>query len=112
MEIIFLVGKILFGGYFVYSGLNHFIKKDSLFAYARSRHVSMPGAAVLVSGVIIFLGGLGVLLGFYVRWSLALIAIFLLLVSFIMHRFWTISDESTRMIEKTNFSKNMALLGA
>jgi uncharacterized membrane protein YphA (DoxX/SURF4 family) len=112
MEISLLIGKILFGGYFIYSGFNHFRNSEMLSGYAKSKGVPMPTAAVLLSGAMIFLGGLGVLFGMYVRLSLALIAAFLLIVSFAIHNFWAVKDPTAKMGDMINFSKNMALLGA
>lgn len=112
MGILLIIGKILFGGYFIYSGFNHFVKTEMLSEYAKSKNVPAPIAAVLLGGVMIFLGGLGVLFGVYVKWSLALVAIFLLVVSFAMHNFWSDKDPALKMSNMINFSKNMALLGA
>lgn len=83
-----------------------------LAGYAKSKRVPMPTAAVIVAGLPIFVGGLGVLFGVYMKWSLALIAIFLLIVSITMHNFWAVKDPMARSGELLNFSKNMALLGA
>lgn len=83
-----------------------------LAGYAKSKNVPLPKVAVLVSGLLMLLGGLGVLFGMYVQWSLALIAIFLLVVSFAVHNFWAVEDPTAKMGDTVNFSKNMALLGA
>jgi uncharacterized membrane protein YphA (DoxX/SURF4 family) len=107
-----LIGKILFGGYFIYSGLNHFLNLEMLSGYAKSKNVPLPKVGVLFSGTMIFLGGLGVLFGIYVNLSLALIAIFLLVVSLMIHNFWSVTDPTAKMGDVINFSKNMALLGA
>ncbi len=112
MAISLLIGKILFGGYFIYSGLNHFFETEMLAGYAKSKNVPMPTAAVLLAGGMIVLGGLGVLFGIYTKWSLALIALFLLVVSFAMHNFWSDKDPASKMSNRINFSKNIALLGA
>lgn len=112
MEISLLIGKILFGGYFIYSGLNHFRSTEMLAGYAKSKNVPMPKASVLLSGAMMVLGGLGVLLGMYVKISLALIAAFLLVASFAMHAFWKESDQAAKMGDMVNFTKNIALIGA
>ena len=111
-EILFVVGRILFGGYFFWNGLNHIIKNRVLAGYAQSKGVPAPRFMVYFSGLFIFLGGLGVLLGAYMEWSAALIAIFLVVVSFKMHNFWAMTDPMQKMMEMVQFTKNMALLGA
>jgi len=112
MEILFLIGRILFGGFFLISGFKHFKNGKMLTGYAASKGVPSASLAVYVSGLMIFLGGLGVLLGVYTQVSLWLIIIFLVLTSFKMHNFWTIADPMAKMPEQVNFMKNMALAGA
>lgn len=110
--ILFLLGRVIFGGYFIMSGLRHFTGHQGMVGYAQSKGVPMAGPAVYVTGLMMILGGLGVLLGAYFVWSLWLIAIFLIVVSFKMHAFWRASDPMTKMSENINFMKNMALVGA
>lgn len=110
--IIFLIGRIMFGGYFAMSGFNHFKNGKMLIGYSSSKKVPMPGLAVYFSGALIFFGGLGVILNIYAVWSLALIIAFLLPVSFMIHSYWKNSDPMARMTEMTHFLKNMALVGA
>lgn len=110
-SILFLIGRILFGGYFVMSGVNHFSKKEQLKGYAASKGVPSPGAAVIVSGSLLLLGGLGVLLGAYVSWSLILLLIFLVPVTFKMHAYWKDQDPGMKAGNQVNFMKNLALIG-
>jgi hypothetical protein len=53
-----------------------------------------------------------VLFGFLPEIGLACIALFLAVVSPLMHNFWDIGDPVQRMNEMGNFLKNMALFGA
>ncbi len=112
MEILFLVGRILFGGYFIMNGLNHFRKRKMMADYALSKGVRPAGFWVSLSGLLILLGGLGVLLGVYIELSILFLVVFLVVVSFKMHNFWTMTDPMVRMSEMVNFTKNMALVGA
>lgn len=112
MTTLFLIGRLLFGGYFAYSGLNHLMHTKMLGDYAKSKGVPFPVFSVILSGLFILLGGIGVLFWIYVKWSLLLISIFLLIVSFMMHNFWSDTDPNMKMNNQINFSKNMALLGA
>lgn len=112
MNIIFLVGRVLFGGYFFLMGLNHLTKSASLVGYAASKGVPAPKAAVFFSGLLILVGGLSVILGYMPTYGLAAIALFLVPVTFAMHQFWKVADPMMKMGERVNFMKNMALLGA
>ena len=112
MEIIFLVGRVIFGGYFIRNAFNHFLNRNAMVGYAASKGAPMPSVAVFVTGVLMLIGGLGMLLGIFVELALLSLMIFLLPVSFVMHAFWKISDPMMKMMEQVNFMKNMALLGA
>lgn len=112
MVYIFVLGRILLGGYFIMMGLMHLMKAQMLIGYAQSKGVPMPKAAVLFTGLLMLLGGLGVLFWTYVTYSVYALVLFLVIVSFKMHQFWTIQDPMQKMPEQTNFMKNMALTGA
>ena len=112
MDIILLIGRVFFGGFFFLSGLNHFKHLSDLTAYARSQKVPTPKLAVIGTGLLLFLGGLGIILGVYVGLSLILITIFFVFVTPKMHPFWTESDPLKKAAEKRDVMKNMALLGA
>lgn len=112
-EILFLIGRILFGGYFFWNGLNHLVFKTAgLAQYAAMKKVPSPKLAVLLSGLLILSGGLGVLLGMYIGWAVACLVLFLIPVTFAMHDFWNDADPMMKMGNVVNFMKNLALLGA
>lgn len=110
--IINIIGQILFGGYFVWNGIKHFKDHSSYKMYATAMGVPMPGVAVYFTGLLLFLGGLGVLFNVFKLVSLILLAVFLIPVTFKMHAFWKISDAQQKSSEMISFLKNLALLGA
>ena len=65
--------------------------------YAASKGTPFPSLAVLGSGMMIMLGGLGVIFGQYIQISLALIAFFLLAITPVMHNFWKETDPNKKM---------------
>ena|SRR5690606_18619857 len=111
MDILFLIGRILFGGFFLYNGINHLNKQAALTGYAKSKKVPNPKAAVILGGLLLIVGGIGVLLGVYPEVALTSLLIFLVPTTFMMHAFWR-SPEQERASEKIQFLKNMALIGA
>lgn len=112
MQYLFILGEVLLGGYFIMSGVNHFRHTSMLAGYAESKGVPMAKESVLLTGVLLVLGGLGIFLGVYVQISILLLVVFLLVTSFKMHAFWKESDPQAKMGDQINFTKNMALLGA
>lgn len=91
---------------------NHFKNLEGLSGYAASKGTPMPKAAVFGTGILLLLGGAGILLGIWVKLAALLLVVFLVGVTFQMHRYWEIADPNQQMVEKINFFKNLALLGA
>ena len=110
-NIVFLVGRIIAGGFFLMNGFNHFAQLNMMTGYAKSKGIPAPALAVGGSGVLLFLGGLSLLLGYHPTIGAALLVIFLLGVSFGIHNFWTVQDQQAKQGEMVNFLKNMSILG-
>jgi len=110
-NIAFLIGRVIVGCFCLMNGFNHFAQLNMMTGYAKSKGVPSPALAVGGSGVLLFLGGLSLLLGFHPTIGAALLVIFLLGVSFGIHNFWTIQDQQAKMGEMAHFLKNMAILG-
>jgi uncharacterized membrane protein YphA (DoxX/SURF4 family) len=107
-----LTGRLIFGGYFLYNGINHLVNRPMLAGYARSKRVPLADVAVVVSGLLIVAGGVSILAGRVPKVGAGLLTAFLLGVSPQMHAFWNEEGEQQRMQELVNFTKNMALVGA
>lgn len=112
MKAAFLIGRIIFGGFFLYNGINHIRQRKNLAQYASSKNVPMAEAAVVGTGVAMLIGGASVLLGIKPKVGTLAIIGFLGGVSPIMHDFWKQEDPNQRMNEMINFTKNLAMLGA
>lgn len=112
MKVPFLFGRLVFGGFFLYNGINHLKERKSLAQYAQSKNVPMAEAAVTATGVALIAGGASILLGVKPKLGAAAIAGFLAGVSPVMHNFWSVQDPNQRMNEMINFTKNLALLGS
>lgn len=111
MKAAFVVGRILFGGFFLYNGINHLKESKGLAQYAAAKNVPNPEQAVRASGIAMLAGGASLILGVKPRYGVLPIAVFLGVVSPIMHDFWN-AEESSKQNDMIHFSKNMALLGA
>jgi len=107
----FLIGRVIVGGFFLMNGFNHFAQLNMMTGYAKSKGIPAPALAVGGSGVLLFLGGLSLLLGYHPTIGAALLVIFLLGVSFGIHNFWTVQDQQVKLGEMTHFLKNMSILG-
>jgi putative oxidoreductase len=112
MKAAFLIGRIVFGGFFLYSGINHFKEKRGLAQYAGAKNVPYADAAVTASGVALAAGGASIILGVKPQIGTLAILGFLAVASPFMHDFWTAEDPQQKQNEMIHFSKNIALLGA
>ena len=105
------IGRVLFGGFFLYSAFDHFTRYQMLAGAAGAHGVPWPDAAVLGTGVLMLVGSLSILTGAWPRAGAALIAIFLIGVTPVMHAFWNDPTPELRTMDVVNFTKNIALLG-
>jgi uncharacterized membrane protein YphA (DoxX/SURF4 family) len=109
-ELLF-VGRLLFGGVLAFTGVNHFLDLDDMTGYAAAKGLPAPRFAVIASGVMLVLGGIGIVLGAYPTLAAGAIAVFLVVATPKMHDFWNAPDDQ-QQTEMTQFLKNAALLGA
>jgi uncharacterized membrane protein YphA (DoxX/SURF4 family) len=103
---------MIFGGFFLYNGINHFKHREMMSQYAAAKGVVAPLLAVQASGALAIAAGVSVLAGVKPRQGLTAVLAFLIPVSLQMHRFWEVEDPQQRMVEQVHFAKNVALVGA
>jgi putative oxidoreductase len=111
MRVAFLLGRMIFGGFFIMSGINHFKEAAQLSGYAASKKVPQPDLAVKATGAVLIAGGSSILLGVKPKLGAAAIIGFLAAVSPVMHNFWKAERPEERMNDSVNFLKNVALAG-
>src|SRR3989442_2739586 len=111
MQYLFLAGRVLYGGFFLLAGIDHYRHVHMMTPYASAKGIPAPRLAVLGSGSLIILGGLSVLLGVRPTWGGLLLALFLVPTSVLMHNYWVAPDPPARQMDMTNFKKNIPVLG-
>lgn len=112
MTTVIFLGRLIFGAYFLYSGIMHFKNEKSMVGYAKSKGVPSPRIAILVTGIMMIVGGAGIFLNAYVSQSAVLLLIFLVPTTFMMHNFWKGDNEAQKKSDINAFLKNLALIGA
>lgn len=112
MEIIFVIGRILFAAIFINSGYDHIAKAKDMSAYAKSGGLPAAGFFTILSGIMIFVGGLMIIFDFYMFYGALLIVLFLLPTAVLMHAFWKVQDAGMRAMQRAQFMKNISLAGA
>jgi putative oxidoreductase len=104
-----VLGRFLFALIFLMAGANHFNKQT--IGYAASQGVPLTAIAVPLAGVLAIAGGLSILLGYRAKLGAWLIVFFLVPVSLMMHKFWTVTDPMMAQIQMILFMKNISMLG-
>ncbi|MGI9226482.1 MAG: DoxX family protein [Candidatus Nanopelagicaceae bacterium] len=112
MNAVLAIGQILFALIFINSGIGHLTKLDAMTGYAQYKKVPAAKLSVIVSGLMILVGGVFVALGIYADLGALLIALFLLPTAFMMHAFWKETDATAKMNETVGFFKDLSLAGA
>ena len=104
-----VLGRFFFTLIFLMAGANHFSRQT--IAFSASQGVPLASIAVPFSGVLAIAGGLSVLLGYRARLGARLIALFLVPVTLVMHKFWLVQDPMMAQIQMILFMKNVSMLG-
>ncbi|GAB3974407.1 DoxX family membrane protein [Streptomyces sparsus] len=112
MDVLVLVGRILFVALFLGSAMGHLTQTKAMSGYAASKGVPAATAATAGSGVLLLVGGLSVLLGVWADVGALLLVVFLIPTAFLMHPFWKESDPGNRQNEMVSFQKDLSLAGA
>ena len=110
-DVIFFVGRLLLGGFLLYNAYNHLFKVKDLTAYTESKKIPMVQAAIIISGLLLLFGGYTIITGVRVTAGIAALVLFFIPVTFTMHAFWK-EEGQARMMDKVQFMKNLAILGA
>jgi putative oxidoreductase len=110
MKFLVVLGRLFYSLIFILASFGHFSKPS--IQYAAQNGVPMAEILVPLSGIIAFLGGVSILTGYKAKYGAWLLILFLVPVTFMMHKFWLFQDPVGGMIEKIMFMKNLSLLGS
>lgn len=109
MKYIVLLGRILFSLIFLKSITFHFSAKA--IAYGTSKGLPLAEFFVPAAGVLAFLGGLSIVLGYKAKIGGWMIVAFLIPVTLMMHDYWNVTDPMMHGTQMTMFMKNISMLG-
>jgi putative oxidoreductase len=112
MDVVFLIGRIVFAFLFLGSAVAHLTQTKAMAGYAGSKGIPSPELLTRLTGLQILLGGLSVLLGVWGDLGSIVLLLFLVSTAFLMHAFWKESDAMAKQMEMVQFNKDIALAGA
>jgi putative oxidoreductase len=113
MNAAFLIGRILFVALFFTSGLfSHLLNMRGAVAYAKAAGAPLPELMVPLTGVVLVVASVMIAVGYHPRLAAWALFLFLLPTTFIMHRFWGLTDAQMATMQQIQFMKNLSLMGA
>ncbi len=112
MKAVHLIGRILLGGFMIFSSVTNLIDLRDDSGYAAAMGVPLPQIATIVAMLLLLLAGLSILTGFRPRLGIAVMVLFLVPVTLLMHQFWNTTDPAFQAIQMRFFEENIGLLGA
>ncbi|MFM8268325.1 MAG: DoxX family protein [Ilumatobacteraceae bacterium] len=111
MDIVLVIGRILFALMLLNGGAMHLIKSGPMIGYATHKKVPAAKVAVPVSGVLMVLGSLSIVFGVVADLGALVLAVILVAMAVKMHDFWA-ADEQSKQMETIQFLKNLSMAGA
>lgn len=112
MDIVILIGRILFVAVFVGAALGHFTNTAAVTAHTESMGLRPGRLFVIGSGIWQLAAAVLVALGAWADLGALMLAVFLVPTAVIMHRFWSAPDAQTKMTAQIQFNKDISLAGA
>jgi putative oxidoreductase len=111
MDLVILIGRILFAAIFLGGAVGHLTNTTAMAAYTESMGLKPGRLFVIGSAVWMLIGATLVVLGAWADLGALMLALFLPPTAAIMHRFWSAADAETKMTEQIQFNKDLSLTG-
>ena len=112
MDVVDIVGRILFALVFFQNGYRQLAHRANSVAYAKSFGAPSPEISVPVTGVVMLAGGALLVLGIWPDLAVLALAVFLVSAALVAHRYWEETDFGMRAGQEAQFMKNIAMTGA
>ena len=106
-----LVGRVMIAAIFILAGFEK-LQHWNASALSMAQHgMTMIGPSLALAIAVEIGAGIALIIGFRTRLMALTLFMFTLVVSFVMHDFWTIGDADLARVEMQLFAKNMAIAG-
>ncbi len=105
-----LIGRLLIASLFLPAGVTKLIGFDGTVSYFSSLSLPMPSLMAIIVIAIEIVGGIALIVGYKVKWSAIVLALFTLGASLVGHAYWATPADQV-FITKLLFYKNIAIAG-
>jgi len=107
-----LIGRVLLCLVYLRGGLGNLTHWSGTSDYIATKSMPLP-ADLLTLGAVVFAlgGGTLVVLGLFARLGALLLIVFTVPTLVYFHNYWTVADAGERLVETTNFWRNVGLIG-
>ncbi len=109
--LVFLIGRILFTLFYLFSAAGHLTQGAMMVGYARSEGMPLPELAGWPAGVYLLVASLSVILGVWPDIGALLLGLWTIPTALIFHNFWAVKDPQERLTQQFNFLRNVTFLG-
>lgn len=106
-----LIGRFILGWFFLSQALTYASSWDANVQLLALKEVPLPPLMLALGLIVLFLGGLSLILGFATRIGALALFAFVIGASLKLHDYWRIQDTSLRASEFSTFALQMAVAG-
>ena len=110
MDTLVTVGRVLYGGVMIFSGIQNYRHLKIMAELTKSKGMPVPTLCVVIASAICILGGISILVNYQIKIGVLLVWVFLLPSTLIIHNFWTVKDPMEKGAEMGHFLKNLLIL--
>jgi putative oxidoreductase len=110
-DFLILVARVLIGWIFVSGGWAKIFGLEAFIAGLERQNVPAPSVLGYVGAATEFFGGLAIVLGIGTRYAALAILIFTIMATLIAHRYWDFTDLAAQRQQRTQFFKNLTMMG-
>lgn len=112
LDVIDLVGRLLFATVFFINGWAQVARRDVMVGVGQAIGAPRPDLTVPISGVLMLISAALIALGIWADLAALLLFLFLPYAAFLAHAYWKETDPGMRAAQSAQFWKNIALAGA
>jgi putative oxidoreductase len=112
MDVIDLVGRVLFASLFALNGWAHLTQREAMVGLGRAIGAPRPELSVPFTGVVMLVSAALIALGVWADLGALLLVVFLPAAGVLAHAYWKETDPMMRAAQQAQFWKNIALTGA